>query len=147
MNELEAVENWIHDVMVADSAFNSVVSNRWWKYAAKQNAIDDGIYGIYQLQDADDMQGLGDVRLVARPLYLAKLIKRGFPDSNFKSALNRLDEILGRTIRATAVNYSSTVTYIISSRRVRPISYIERDAQQNPIFHVGGLYRLEVSVA
>ena len=146
MNELEVVENWIHDVLVADSTFNGIVSGRVWKYVAKPGAIDAGIYALYGLQGADDFQGLGTVRLLTRPVYWARVIKRGFPDSDMKIAANRLDEVLGKASRATAQDHNGATDYMISARRIQPISFTEDSGDPSkPIFHVGGLYRCEVS--
>jgi hypothetical protein len=146
MNELEVAENWIRDVMVADGTFQGIVSGRWWKYVAKPGAIDAGIYGLYGLQSPEDFQGLGTVRLLTRPVYWARVIKRGFPDTDMKIAANRLDEVLGKTVRAIVQDHNGATNYMISSRRIQPISFVEDSGDPTkPIFHVGGFYRLEMS--
>lgn len=144
MNEIEVVENWLHDVLVADATLNGIVSGRVWKYAAKQNATDP--YIIYGFQAGDDMQGLGTVRLLTRPTYFVRGVKKGFPDANFNIVTNRIDEVLGKVVRNTKTSSDGLTTYAISGRRVQVISYTEPNpTSDQPIFHVGGLYRFEVS--
>lgn len=145
MNEIEVVENWIHDVLVADSTLNGIISGRVWKYAAKQNASSP--YILYGYQGGGDLQGLGTVRLVTSPVYFVRAVKKnGFPDANFNVVTNRIDEVVGKTVRATKASSDGLSTYVISGRRVQPISYTESNPTSDiPIFHVGGLYRLEVS--
>lgn len=145
MNEIEVVENWLHDVLVADSTLNGIVAGRVTKYAAKQNTASP--YIIYGLQAASDVQGLGTVRLLTRPLYFVKAVKKdGFPDSTFNIVTNRIDEVVGKAVRGSKTSSDGLTTYVISGRRVQPISYTEPNpTSEIPIFHVGGLYRLEVS--
>lgn len=145
MNEIEVVENWLHDVLVADSTLNGIVSGRVWKYKAKQNA--SGVYVLYGFQAGSDVQGLGTVRLLTRPLYFVRAVKKdGFPDSNFNIVTNRIDEVIQNSVRSTKTSSDGATGYVISARRVQPISYTEPNpTSEIPIFHVGGLYRMEVS--
>lgn len=129
--------------MMADAQFVSVVSNRWWKYAAKDNAV--GIYGVYSLHDDSDTNG-NKVTLLTRPLYWCRVITKGFPTDAFNLAANRLDEKLNHVSLAIATDSDGATKYAVSSERQKLLSYPERDNQTKEIFfHVGGLYRLEVS--
>jgi hypothetical protein len=106
---------------------------------AKQTAVFP--YCLYGFQSGQDVQGLGLVRLLTRPLYYAKLVFQGSMTSTVRTALNELDDAMG------AVSVSVSEGYVISARRFSPLSYVERDPQGKPIFHKGGLYRLEVSAS
>lgn len=143
MNEIGAIENWIHDVMMADAEFVSVVGNRWWKYRAKQATSD--IYGVYSLHGGDDTNG-NKVTLLTRPVYWCRVITKGFPTVGFDLAANRLDQKLNHVSLAIGTDSDETTRYAISSQRVRLLSYDEDNLATKEFFtHVGGLYRLEVS--
>ena len=145
MNEIEVVENWIRDVLVADGTLNGIVSGRVWKYAAKQGSASP--YVLYGFQAGSDVQGLGKVRLLTRPLYFVRAVKNnGFPDSTFNVVTNRIDEVIANAVRDNKTSSDGLTTYVISARRIQPISFTEKNpTSEIPIFHVGGLYRLEVS--
>lgn len=136
-HELGVVDNWAHDVLAAKTNLNALVSGRIWRRAAKPGAAFP--YCLFGFQAGQDVQGLGLVRLLTRPLYFAKLVFQGSATSMIDTALNELDDAMGK------VSVDVSGGYVISARRISILDYEERDASNNPIFHRGGLYRLEVS--
>lgn len=143
MNELPAIENWLHDKLVDDGEIASVVNQRVYKYALPQSPIYPLI--VYSLTADSDFQGLGTVRILTRPLYLVKVISRGAPSSLVNLAADRIDELVGRTVRDTFISTAGD-QFAISARREAAIQFMERDpsAAGTIYFHLGGLYRLEV---
>ena len=143
MNELPAIENWLHDKLVADTEIAAVVNQRVYKYALPQSPIYPLI--TYSLAADSDFQGLGTVRILTRPLYLVKVISRGAPSSLVNLAADRIDEIVGRVVKDSFISTAGDM-FAISARREAAIQFMERDpAVAGTIyFHLGGLYRLEV---
>lgn len=136
-NELTRVNNYVRDALAAKSNLNTLVSGRIWRRAVKQDASLP--YCLYGFQSGQDVQGLGIVRLLTRPLYFVKLVFTGSETSAVRTALDELDEAMGY------VSVAVSEGYVISARRMTLIEYDERGADSKPIFHQGGLYRLEVS--
>ena len=145
MNELGTVRDLIYDLLQAHSNFTAVVGTKSYVFRAKQN--DARPYHIFNFQSGSDVQGLGDVRLLTRPLYQSKLVIDGFPTTAVNRALDAMDEILGKI--KVAVKASDTGnTYVISARRFSLIEYAENNPTNNGLIsHLGGLYRFEVSPA
>lgn len=138
-HELGVVDNWARDALAAKTNLNTLVGGQIWSRVAKQNATFP--YCLYGFQGGQDFQGLGLVRIQTRPLYYAKLVFQTSATSAVRTALNELDDAMG------AVSVAISEGYVISARRFTILDYEERDIQNKPIFHRGGLYRLEVSVA
>ena len=136
-NELAVTDNWTHDVLVAKANLNTLVSGRIWQDVAKQNTVFP--YVLFGFQGGQDVRGLGIVRLLTRPLYFVKLVFTGSQTSAVRTAFNEIDEAMGY------VSVDVSESYVISARRFSLLHYVERDADSKPIFHRGGLYRLEVS--
>lgn len=136
-HELGAVDNWVHDALAAKTNLNTLVGGQIWRRRAKQGATMP--YCLFGFQSGDDVQGLGLVRLLTRPLFFVKLVFQGSVTSSIDTALNELDDAMGK------VSVSVSGGYVISARRMTILDYEETDAVNNPIFHRGGLYRLEVS--
>lgn len=138
-NELGVIDNWVHDALAAKTNLNTLVDGQIWDEVAKQNAAFP--YCLYGFQGGRDFQGLGLVRLMTSPLYYAKLVFQTSATSAVRLALDEIDNAMGY------VSVSVSEGYVVSARRFTILKYHERDAQNKPIFHRGGLYRLEVSVA
>jgi hypothetical protein len=136
-HELGAVDNFVHDALAAKTNLNTLVNGQIWRKRAKQNAKMP--YCLFGFQSGQDFQGLGTVRLLTRPLFFAKLIFKGSITSAIDTALDELDDAMGK------VSVAVSGGYVISARRMTILDYEETDADSNPIFHRGGLYRLEVS--
>lgn len=136
-HELGVTDNWAHDALAAKTNLNTLVGGRIWSRIAKQNAPPP--YCLYGFQSGQDVQGLGIVRLLTRPLYFVKLVFMGHPTSTIDAALNELDDAMAK------VSVAVSGGYVISARRMTMVDYEERDPNNVPIFHRGGLYRLEVS--
>lgn len=136
-HELGIVDNFVHDALAAKSNLNTFVAGQIWADVAKQSAT--GNYCLYGFQSGQDVQGLGIVRLLARPLYYVKLVIFGNISSSARTALNELDQAMSE------VSATTSEGFVISARRMSPLAYVERDENNKPIFHRGGLYRLEVS--
>jgi hypothetical protein len=136
-HELGAIDNWTHDALAAKTNLNTLVGGRIWRKRAKQDAKMP--YCLFGFQSGQDVQGLGTVRLSTRPLFFAKLVFKGSATSVIDTALDELDDAMGK------VSVSVSGGYVISARRMSILDYDETDADNNPIFHRGGLYRLEVS--
>lgn len=136
-HELTVTDNWAHDALAAKTNLNTLVGGRIWQDAAQQLAPLP--YCLFGFQSGQDVQGLGNVRLLTRPLYYAKLVFQGSQTSSVRTALDELDDAMAK------VSVAVSEGYVISARRFSPLAYIERDANNKPIFHRGGLYRLEVS--
>ncbi|HTG95692.1 MAG TPA: hypothetical protein VL866_24030 [Pyrinomonadaceae bacterium] len=143
MNELPAAENWLHDKLASDGEITSVVGGRIYKYALPQSPIYPLV--IYSLASDSDFQGLGTVRILARPLYLVKVISRGSPSSLVNLAADRIDEIVGKTTKDSFISTAGDM-FAVSSRREAAVQFMERDptVAGTLYFHLGGLYRLEV---
>lgn len=136
-HELGAIDNWAHDALAAKSNLNTLVNGQIWRRAAKPGATKP--YCLFGFQAGSDVQGLGLVRLLTRPLFFAKLIFQGSVTSEIETALNELDDAMGE------VSVSVSGGYVISGRRMSILDYEERDTDNKSVFHRGGLYRLEVS--
>lgn len=136
-HELTAVDNWAHDALAAKSNLNTLVGGQIWRRAAKPGATRP--YCLFGFQSGSDTQGLGTIRLLTRPLFFAKLVFQGSITSTIETALNELDDAMGK------VSVSVSGGYVISGRRISILDYEERDTDNKPIFHRGGLYRLDVS--
>lgn len=136
-HELGASDNWAHDALAAKANLNTLVGGQIWRKRAKQNASMP--YCLFGFQSGQDVQGLGLVRLLTRPLFFAKLVFKGSVTTAIDTALNELDDAMGK------VSVAVSGGYVISARRMSILDYEETDADGNPIFHRGGLYRLEVS--
>lgn len=142
MNELHAIDNWLHDKLVADTEIYAVLQQRVYKYALPQSPIFPSI--VYSLAADTDTQGLGTVRILTRPLYLIKVVSKGAPSSLVNLAADRIDEIVGKVVKDTFVS-SAGDEYAVSSRREAAVQFTERDpSSQQLYFHLGGLYRMEV---
>jgi hypothetical protein len=143
MNELPAIENWLHDKLVADAEVFSVVADNVYKYALPQKARYPCV--VYSLASGFDFQGLGTVRILTRPLYLVKVISRGVPTSLVNLCADRVDELIGKAVRETFVSTAGD-QFAISARRETPVQFMERDTalEGSFYFHLGGLYRMEV---
>lgn len=143
MNELPAIENWLHDKLAASTEIAGVVVDRIYKYALPQSPVYPLI--VYSLASDSDFQGLGTVRILTRPLYLVKVISKGSPSSLVNLAADRIDEVVGRTVRDTFTSTAGDM-FAVSARREAAVQFMERDpAVAGAIyFHLGGLYRLEV---
>lgn len=143
MNELPAAENWLHDKLAADTEIAAVVGARVYKYALPQSPIYPLI--VYSLASDTDFQGLGTVRILTRPLYLVKVISKGAPSSLVNLAADRVDEIIGKTVKDTFTSTAGDM-FAVSSRREAAVQFMERDSSiaGTIYFHLGGLYRLEV---
>lgn len=143
MNELPAIENWLHDKLVADTEVFSVVADNVFKYALPQKPRYPCI--VYSLASDFDFQGLGTVRILTRPLYLVKVVSRGVPTTLVNLCADRVDELVGKAVRET---FTSTAgdQFAISARREAAVQFVERDPglEGSLYFHLGGLYRMEV---
>lgn len=136
-HELSAVDNWAHDALAAKTTLNTLVGGQIWRRVAKQNATFP--YCLFGFQSGQDVQGLGTVRLLTRPLFFVQLIFQGSITSTIETALNEMDAAMAE------VSAETSGGYVISGRRMTMIDYEERASDGKPIFHRGGLYRLEVS--
>lgn len=136
-HELAAIDNWAHDALAAKTNLNTLVGGQIWRRAAKQSATPP--YCLFGFQTGQDFQGLGTVRLLTRPLFFVKLVFQGSATSAIETALNELDDAIGK------VSVVVSGGFVISGRRMSMVDYEERAADGKPIFHRGGLYRLEVS--
>ena len=146
MYEPGTVRDLIHDLLQANSDFTAAVGTRSWAYRAQQNAVRP--YHIFNFQSGSDVQGLGDVRLSTRPLFLSKLVIDGnSPSLAINKALDAMDEVLGRIVVEVKASDTGN-TYALSARRFGNIEYAETDPETKKlILHMGGLYRFEVSPA
>lgn len=143
MNELNAVNDWVHDGLVADAQIAARINSRAYLLALPQSPTYPSI--LYGLQAATDFQGLGTVRILTRPLFWIRLITRGHPTAADNLVLDRLDEIIGKAVTQRAISTASD-EYILSARRVQPIQFKEDDLKTGGFYiHTGGLYRIEVS--
>lgn len=143
MNELPAIENWLHDKLVADNEVFSVVADNVYKYALPQRPRYPCI--VYSLASAFDFQGLGAVRILTRPLYLVKVVSRGAPTTLVNLCADRVDELIGKAVRETFISTAGD-QFAISARRESAVQFVERDSalEGSLYFHLGGLYRMEV---
>lgn len=136
-HELGAIDNWTHDALAAKTNLNTLVGGQIWRKRAKQGAAMP--YCLFGFQSGQDVQGLGTIRLLTRPLFFVKLVFQGPVTSAIDTALNELDDAMGK------VSVAVSGGYVISARRMSILDYDETDEKSSPIFHRGGLYRLEVS--
>ena len=143
MNELPAIENWLHDKLVADTEIFSVVAEHVYKYALPQKPRYPCI--VYSLASDFDFQGLGTVRILTRPLYLVKVVSRGTPTSLVNLCADRVDELIGKAVREILTSTAGDV-FALSARREAAVQFVERDPalEGSLYFHLGGLYRMEV---
>lgn len=143
MNELPAIENWLHDKLVADAEVFSVVADNVFKYVIPQKPRYPCI--VYSVASAFDFQGLGTVRILTRPLYLVKVVSRGVPTTLVNLCADRVDELIGKAVRETFISTAGD-QFAISARRESAVQFVERDAalEGSFYFHLGGLYRMEV---
>ena len=137
-HEIGAVDNFTHDALASKSNLNTLVGGQIWRKRAKQGATMP--YCLFGFQSGQDVQGLGDVRLLTRPLYFAKLVFLG-PSitSAIDTALDELDDAMAK------VKVAVSGGYVISARRFSVLDYDEAGVNNEQIIHRGGLYRLEVS--
>lgn len=143
MNELNAVNDWVHDGLVADSQIAARVGSRAYLLALPQSPAYPSI--LFGLQAATDFQGLGTVRILTRPLFWIRLITKGHPTAADNLVADRLDEIIGKAVTQRAISTAND-EYILSARRIQPIQFKEDDVAKGEFFiHTGGLYRIEVS--
>lgn len=143
MNELNAVNDWVHDGLVADAQIAARISSRAYLLALPQSPTYPSI--LFGLQAATDFQGLGIVRILSRPLFWIRLITKGHPTAADNLVVDRLDEIIGKAVTQRAISTAND-EYILSARRVQPIQFPERDTATGQLYiHTGGLYRIEVS--
>jgi hypothetical protein len=133
----------------------SVRINRWLYVTLSEDAtlIAQGIKGVrdyipeqaefprivYNLQAGRDVNGIGGVRLLTRPLYQIKLINKGNIESNYLPLIERMDELLHNKTNETFEGY------VFSARREQEINYFEPGEKGTDIVyrHVGGLYRID----
>lgn len=143
MNELNAVNDWVHDGLVADAQIAARVGSRAYLLALPQAPTYPSI--LYGLQAATDFQGLGTVRILSRPLFWIRLITKGHPTAADNLVVDRLDEVIGKAVTQRAISTAND-EYILSARRVQPLQFSERDGATGQLYiHTGGLYRIEVS--
>lgn len=137
-HELSALDNWTRDALAAKSNLNTLVNGQIWRRRAKQSATMP--YCLFGFQSGQDVQGLGIVRLLTRPLFFVKLVFPGPSISSaIETALDELDDAMGK------VSVAVSGGYVISARRFSILDYEETSATGGQIIHRGGLYRLEVS--
>jgi len=143
VNELPAIENWLHDKLVADGEIFSVVGESVYKYALPQKPRYPCI--VYSLASDFDFQGLGTVRILTRPQYLVKVVSRGTPTTLVNLCADRIDELVGKSVRETFTSTAGDM-FAISARREAAVQFVERDPalEGSLYFHLGGLYRMEV---
>lgn len=143
MNELPAIENWLHDKLIADTEIVSVVGESIFKYALPQKPRYPCI--VYSLASDFDFQGLGTVRILTRPLYLVKVVSRGTPTTLVNLCADRVDELIGKAVREILTSTAGDV-FALSARREAAVQFVERDPalEGSLYFHLGGLYRMEV---
>lgn len=137
-HELGPVDNFVHDALAAKTNLNTLVGGQIWRRRAPQSGTYP--YCLFGFQSGPDIQGLGLVRLLTRPLYFAKLVFRGpSVTSAIDTALNELDDAMGK------VSVAVSGGYVISARRLSILDYEETSPTSGEIIHRGGLYRLDVS--
>lgn len=143
MNELPAIENWLHDKLATDAEIASVVGESVYKYALPQKPRYPCV--VYALASDFDFQGLGTVRILTRPLYLVKVVSRGTPTTLVNLCADRVDEIVGKAVREILTSTAGD-QFALSARREAAVQFVERDPalEGSLYFHLGGLYRLEV---
>lgn len=143
MNELPAIENWLHDKLIADTEISSVVGESVYKYILPQKPRYPCV--VYSLASDFDFQGLGTVRILTRPLYLVKVVSRGTPTTLVNLCADRVDELIGKAVREILTSTAGDV-FALSARREVAVQFVERDPalEGSFYFHLGGLYRMEV---
>lgn len=97
-------------------------------------------YVLLELASAgDDVGGFG-VRLMTRPLMLARLVQRGSWDANCRALNEAMDGQLQGKANQSSGGY--TVSGVV---RERPYRFAYRDGAGNKFNEGGGYYRLNVS--
>lgn len=109
-------------------------------YAADQvPALPIFPYILVDYATGDDVQGLGGVRLLTKPLMLVRLVNRGPIDATLRSLDKAMDTVLQNISRQISNGY------VISCERVRPHRLSYQDEANNKFNETGGMYRFHVS--
>lgn len=143
-SEVSRIEKWLYSKLSGDTGaggVNTLVNGRIYAYLATQGAAYPLV--LYSLQSDRDVQGVGTNRVKTNALYLIKVISKGAPTTAAHSAIDRIDELIGKAVRETSDGY------VFTGRREESISYLETDETSqagsagSQFRHVGGLFRIE----
>lgn len=96
-------------------------------------------YILIDYASGEDVQGLGGVRLLTKPLMLVRLVNKGPIDANLRSLDVSMDTVLQNISRQISGGY------VVSCERARPYRHSYQDAANNKFNETGGFYRLHVS--
>jgi hypothetical protein len=133
MNEISRTEKWIFGKLSGDSALNTAVGGRIFGYIAPQGTGYPLV--LFNLQAGRDIQGPGTSRIQSELLYQVKVISKGPADANTRTALDRIDELIGKAV------HNLSDGFLFSARREQPINYHETNGDIR-FQHTGGLYRI-----
>jgi len=143
MNELPRIERWLANVLAADVQIAAAVGNRVYHDQAPEGAMHPFV--LFNYQAGRDVNGVGTCRVMARALYQVKVIARDALNDATRLAADRIDEIVGKAVRA---QHPSDNSLIFNGRRESPISYTEPERDSSRTFrHLGGLYWIDASAA
>ncbi|MGA9994654.1 MAG: DUF3168 domain-containing protein [Pyrinomonadaceae bacterium] len=129
-------EKWLYDLFAGDDELFALIGNRFYAYRAPQGTVYPFV--VYSFAGGYDVNTLNQTRVMARLLYTVKVIQRGARDAITRTAVNRVDELVGYQ------RHSVDAGYVFNSWREAIVSFDEIDARDSQRYeHIGGIYRIE----
>lgn len=133
MNEVPRAEKWLYGKLSGDATLSTAVGGRIYGYLAPQGTAYPLV--LFNLQGSRDVQGPGTNRTQTELLYQVKVISKGPHDASARTALDRIDILIGQAV------HDRCDGYLFSARREQTISYHEPNGDIR-FQHTGGLYRI-----
>jgi hypothetical protein len=138
--EVQQAKKWIYDALHGNSDIAAAVSTRIYSGRAPGSPASRVFpYIIFNFQGGTNVNGLGTVRLLARPLFQVRVVTKGDPTAAVRKVDKRIDDVLG-----TAV-YQPSGDYYFTAEQEQPIDREETDLATGDVYwNLGGLYRLYI---
>lgn len=138
VDEVEQAKAWIYTVLAANVDIAAAVGTRIYAdYVPEPPANRTYPYILFDFIAGTDVDGLGTVRLLSKPLFQVRLVTDGRPTTATRKASKRISDVLGVAVHQLSGDFYFT------ARREQPISRPETDAGTGKKYHnLGGLFRL-----
>ncbi|MGB9180635.1 MAG: hypothetical protein WCB68_15490 [Pyrinomonadaceae bacterium] len=129
-------EKWLYGLFAGDDGLRALIGNRFYAYHAPQGTVYPFV--VYSFAGGYDVDTINHARVMARLLYMVKVIQKGARDAVARAAVNRVDELVGYQ------RGSIDAGYVFNSWREMMLSFDEIDVRSNQRYeHIGGIYRIE----
>lgn len=127
---------WAKEQLLASTDVTDIVDTRVYYDKMPKDALYPSI--VIQVQDADDLRGVGSVRIWTDTLLVVKAIAQCADDTVLAPVVRAIDGALNVPTGGTVVSPAGQVT---ASVRERPFKLIEVD-QGVEFRHLGGIFRI-----